>query len=180
MPDIPENNIPLQLGKSVRVRSGNSEFAVVTIGPILKEAVAAAEQLEKDGISITVVNARFVKPIDDDIIELFRQGKTVLFAEDSNIACGFGSAVIEQALQTAGQSQDEKLRNSIGKAVLLGGPDAFVPVAARAKQLEWMHISADGIADTIKHLNLRPKKPTLKQKPEVCSSGFHINHKPQD
>jgi len=162
VPVIPENTIPLQLGKSVRVRSGNSEFAVVTIGPILKEALAAAEQLEKDGISITIVNARFVKPIDADIIELFRQGKTVLFAEDSSIACGFGSAVIEQALQTAAQSQDEKLRNSIGKAVLLGGPDAFVPAAARDRQLEWMHISADQIAETVKTLKFDTKKADVK------------------
>jgi 1-deoxy-D-xylulose-5-phosphate synthase len=162
VPDIPENDIPLQLGKSVRLRSGNSEFAVVAIGPILKEAMTAAEQLEKDGISITVVNARFVKPIDADIIELFRQGKTVLFAEDSSIAGGFGSAVIEQALQTAAQSQDEKLRNRIGKAVLLGGPDAFIPAAARSKQLEWMRISADGITETIKTLKFGAKKADIK------------------
>ncbi|MBC8377574.1 MAG: 1-deoxy-D-xylulose-5-phosphate synthase [Planctomycetes bacterium] len=158
VPVIPENNIPFQHGKSVRVRSGNSEFAVVTIGPILKEAMAAAEQLEKDGISITIVNARFVKPIDEDIIELFRQGKTVLFAEDGSIACGFGSAVIERALQTAAQSQDKKLRNSIGKALLLGGPDAFVPAAARARQLEWMRISADTIAETVKMLKFGTEK----------------------
>ncbi|MEN8127179.1 MAG: 1-deoxy-D-xylulose-5-phosphate synthase [Planctomycetota bacterium] len=155
--NIPENNIPLQPGKSVRVRSGNSEFAVVTIGPILKEAVAAAELLEKDGISITIVNARFVKPIDTDIIELFRQGKTVILAEDNSIACGFGSAVIEQALQTAAQSQDEKLHNSIGKAVLLGGPDAFVPAAARSRQLEWMRIGAGQIAETVKTLKFGAK-----------------------
>ena len=158
VPTIPENDIPLQLGKSVRVRSGNSEFAVVTIGPILKEAMTAAEQLEKDGISITVVNARFVKPIDEGIIELFRQGKTVLFAEDNSIACGFGSAVIEQALQTAAQSQDKKLHNSIGKAVLLGGPDMFVPAAARSRQLEWMRISADQIAETVKSLKFGAQK----------------------
>jgi len=158
VPIISENNIPFQLGKSVRVRSGNSEFAVVTIGPILKEAMAAAEQLEKDGISITVVNARFVKPIDEGIIELFAQGKTVILAEDSSIACGFGSAVIEQALQTATQSQDENLHTSIGKAVLLGGPDAFVPAAARSRQLEWMKISADEIAGTIKKLKYGVKK----------------------
>ncbi len=157
VPVIPENDIPLQLGKSIRLRSGDSEFAVVTIGPILKEAMAAAEQLEKDGISITVINARFVKPIDESIIELFAQGKTVILAEDNSIACGFGSAVIEQALQTAAQSQDENLRNSIGKAVLLGGPDAFMPAAARDKQLEWMRISAGQIAETVKTLKFEAK-----------------------
>lgn len=155
VPEIPENQIPLQLGKSVRLRSGNSEYVVVSIGPILEEAMAAAEQLETEGISITVVNARFAKPIDNDIIELFREDKTVLFAEDNSIAGGFGSAVIEQALQTAADSHDENLRNSIGKAVLLGGPDTFLPAAARSRQLEWMRIGAEGIAETIKTLKCK-------------------------
>ncbi|RKY06106.1 MAG: 1-deoxy-D-xylulose-5-phosphate synthase [Planctomycetota bacterium] len=155
--DIPENDIPLQLGKSVRLRSGNSEFAVVTIGPIAKEAMAAAEQLEADGISITVVNARFAKPIDKSIIDLFAAGKTVILAEDNALACGFGSAVIEQALQTAAQSQDKKLRTSIGRAVLLGGPDAFIPAAARSRQLEWMRLNADSIAETVKKLKFETK-----------------------
>jgi 1-deoxy-D-xylulose-5-phosphate synthase len=158
VPAIPENNIPVQPGKSVRLRSGNSEFAVITVGPILKEAMAAAEELEKDGIAVTVVNARFVKPLDEDIIELFRQGKTVLLAEDNSTACGFGSAVIEHALQIAEQSQDEMLRNSIGKAVLLGAPDAFIPAAARAKQLGWMRVGAEQIAETVKTLKFGAQK----------------------
>jgi len=157
VPVIAENEVPYELGKSACVRRGDSEFAIVTVGPILKEAMAAAEQLEQDGTSITVVNARFVKPVDEAIIDLFAQGKTVLLAEDNSIACGFGSAVIEQALQTAAQSQDKNLHNSIGKAVLLGSPDTFVPAAARSRQLEWLKISAETITETVKTLKLQPK-----------------------
>ena len=65
-------------------------------------------------------------------------------------------------MQTAAQSQDEKRRNSIGKAVLLGGPDAFVPAAARARQLEWMYISANQIAETVKTLKFDTKKADVK------------------
>lgn len=157
VPVIPQNNSPIELGKSVCVRIGDSEFAVVTVGPILIEALAAAEMLEQEGIKITVVNARFVKPIDDAIIDLFAQGKTVLLAEDNSIACGFGSAVIEKALQTAAQSQDENLHNNVGKAVLLGSPNRFLPAAERRKQLSWMQISATEIAETIKRLKFEAK-----------------------
>ncbi len=157
VPVIAKNVIPYELGKSARIRHGKSEFAIVTIGPILKEAMDAAQMLEAEGISITVINARFAKPVDPAIIELFAQGKTVLLAEDSSIACGFGSAVIEQALQIANESNTQSLHNSIGKAVLLGGPDLFVPAAARNRQLDWMQISAKQIAETVKKLKYQAK-----------------------
>lgn len=157
VPVIAENDIPYELGKSVRLRHGSSEFAIVTIGPILKQAMDAAEMLETEGISVSVVNARFVKPIDPAILELFYQNKTVLLAEDNSIACGFGAAVIEHALQAAAESNRQDLHNSVGKAVLLGGPDLFIPAAPRSKQLDWMQISAKQIAETIKKLKFQSK-----------------------
>ncbi|MHC4855211.1 MAG: 1-deoxy-D-xylulose-5-phosphate synthase [Planctomycetota bacterium] len=157
VPMIAGNDIPYETGKSVRLRHGSSEFAVVTIGPILKQAMDAAAMLEAEGISVTIINARFAKPIDRDIFELFTQNKTVLLAEDNSIACGFGAAVIEQALQMAGESNRKNLYNSIGKAVLLGGPDLFIPAAPRSRQLDWMKISAKQIAESIKKLKFQSK-----------------------
>jgi len=152
---IAENDVPYELGKSARVRHGSSEFAIVTIGPILKQAMDAAAMLENEGISVSVINARFVKPIDSAIMELFNQNKTVLLVEDNSIACGFGSAVIEQALQIANETSNPDLHNSIGKAVLLGGPDLFIPAASRSRQLDWMQISAKQISETIKKLKFQ-------------------------
>ena len=157
VPVIAGNDIPYEFGKSARIRHGSSEFAIVTIGPILKNAMEAAEMLEAEGISVSVINARFAKPIDPAIIELFVQNKTVVLAEDNSIACGFGSAVIEQALQMATESNQPNLHNSIGKAVLLGGPDLFIPAAARSKQLDWMQVSSKQIAETIKKLKFQSK-----------------------
>jgi len=157
VPVVEGNDIPYELGKSVRLRHGNSEFAIVTIGPILKQAMDAAAMLEDEGISVTVINARFVKPIDPAILELFAQNKTVLLVEDNSVACGFGTAVIEQALQATGESNRQDLHNSIGKTVLLGGPDLFIPAAPRSKQLDWMKIGAKQIAETIKKLKFQSK-----------------------
>lgn len=158
IPVIPQNEAPVELGKSVCLRKGDSEFVVVTVGPILIEALAAADMLEAEGISITVINARFAKPIDQAIIDLFEAGKTVLLAEDNAITCGFGAAVIETALQKAAASDDKNMNNSIGKAVLLGCKDTFLPAAARRRQLGWMHIDAESIAGIIKRLKFEPKK----------------------
>ena len=157
VPVLPENNTPYALGQSATVREGDSDYAIVTVGPILKEAIDAAKQLEQEGLSVSVVNARFVKPIDPAILDLFEQGKTVIFAEDHATAGGFGSAVIEKALAIATEKQSQILHNSIGKAVLLGGPDSFVPAANRSRQLEWLHISADQIAETVKTLKFGTK-----------------------
>lgn len=155
VPVIEDNTAQYEPGKSAVMREGDSEFAIVSIGPILREAMDAAALLAGEGLSVSVVNARFVKPVDPAIIELFEQGKTVIIVEDNSIACGLGSAIIEQALLTADHSSSPTLHNSIGKAVLLGGPDAFVPAALRSRQLQWMSLSADTIAETIKKIKLQ-------------------------
>jgi 1-deoxy-D-xylulose-5-phosphate synthase len=95
----------------------------------------AAALLEKEGLSITVINARFAKPIDPAIIELFAEGKTVILAEDHSISGGFGAAVIEEALAEANRTNNPAMRAAIGKAVLAGGPDTFIPAAKRPRQL---------------------------------------------
>lgn len=153
--DIAGNDTPYELGKAAVVREGDSDIVIVTIGSILSEAVQAADELEKEGISATVVNARFAKPIDAAIIEYFEQGKTVILAEDASITGGFGAAVIEQALQTAQEKDSDAMRSHIGKAVLLGAGDTFIPPAKRQQQLEWMGISAAAMAKTVKEFLVR-------------------------
>ena len=155
VPVIAENTAPYELGKSAVIREGDSEFVIVTIGPILKEAIEAANILQQDGISVTVVNGRFAKPIDTAIVDYFEQGKTVIIAEDNSVTGGFGSAVIEQALAAAQAKNSPTPGNSIGKAVLLGGPDAFIPPAKRHRQLEWMRLTAEELVKTVKTLNFQ-------------------------
>ena len=156
--EIAGNDASYELGKAAVVRQGDSEIVIVTIGSILTEGVKAADALAAAGVSVTVVNARFAKPIDAAIIEYFAQDKTVIVAEDASITGGFGSAVIEEALQTAQAQGNDAMQNSIGKAILLGGGDTFIPPAKRARQLEWMGISADQIIETVKRIKLITEK----------------------
>jgi 1-deoxy-D-xylulose-5-phosphate synthase len=149
VPLIENNTASYALGKSAVLRQGDSEYVIVALGPIAAEAMKAAQLLQAQGLSITVVNARFAKPIDPAIIELFAQGKTVITAEDHSIATGFGAAVIEQALAEAHKNSNAAMRAAIGNAVLVGGPDAFIPAAARRRQLEWMGLTAEKLAERI-------------------------------
>jgi len=151
-------HVPYQLGKSVVVCQGDSEFVLVGLGTAVGQAFKAARQLEKEGLSVTVVNARFVKPLDEALLEWFRMGKIVITLEDHSIACGFGSALLEMALQKARAQNDEPLRKGIGKAVLLGAGDTYLPAAKRTKQLFWMQISSDQIVETLKSLKYPSKK----------------------
>lgn len=149
VPAVENNTAPYALGRSALLRRGDAEYAIVALGPIAAEAMKAAQLLETQQLSITVVNARFAKPVDPAIIELFMQGKTVLVAEDHSITGGFGSAVIEEALAQARKINNTVMREAIGKAVLVGGPDAFIPAAARRRQLEWMGLTAERLAQMI-------------------------------
>lgn len=143
---------PFETGKSITIRNADSDIAVVALGPVVSEAMKAAGRLEKEGIEISVVNARFAKPIDPAILELFSQGKTVITAEDHSRAGGFGEAVLAAASCAAQREHHEAMKQAIGKAVLLAGDDEFVPMGKRDKQLDWMGLSAERIVETVKKL----------------------------
>jgi 1-deoxy-D-xylulose-5-phosphate synthase len=145
--------VPFEKGKSICLRQTSGKIVIVAVGPILAEALKAADILKQEGIEVGVVNARFAKPVDEAIVELFAQDKTVIIAEDHSLACGFGSAVLEEATRKAGLSDNNIIKTAVGRAVLLGGPDEFIPVATRARQLEWMGLTAEKIIQTVKSLS---------------------------
>lgn len=85
----------LPLGKGELLREG-ADIALVAVGVTVHQAAAAAERLEREGVSAAVVNARFVKPLDADLIgSVARQVKCLLTVEEASAMGGFGSAVLE-------------------------------------------------------------------------------------
>jgi 1-deoxy-D-xylulose-5-phosphate synthase len=142
--------LPFVKGKSVFVRKGTARVAIVSVGSVLSEVLIADGLLRQEGIEVDIVNARFAKPIDPAIVELLAQDKTLILAEDHNLTCGFGSAVLEAAAQYAAASGNIATRKAVGRAVLLAGPDEFIPAAARVRQLEWMGLTAEKIVETVK------------------------------
>lgn len=145
-------NCPVEIGKSALVRKGQSDVVLVALGAAVSQAVGAAELLWQEGLDVSVVNARFAKPLDIALLDWFKQGKTVVTIEDHSIACGFGSALLELAAQTAQSVKDAVFCRAVAAMRMLGADDRYLPAAARSRQLEWMHISADQIARFIKDL----------------------------
>ena len=84
----------IPLGKSELVKEGKDLF--FAFGSMVKPALEAAERLEREGISMAVVNARFATPLDEEIILKYtRPGGVIITAEEGVLAGGFGSAVRE-------------------------------------------------------------------------------------
>jgi 1-deoxy-D-xylulose-5-phosphate synthase len=134
---------PFELGKSVTVRSGKDKIAVVTCGSVINEALKAADALKADNIDITVINARFVKPLDEKIISLLPGGNSIITVEDHYTAGGFGSAVLEAAAAAGAD---------IAKIKVLAVSDEFVATDKRDAQIARCGIGAQGIIDAVKKI----------------------------
>lgn len=145
---------PFELGKSVVVKeTTGSEVVIVAYGCILKEAMAAAEQLEKQQIAVDVINARFAKPIDPKILALPSLRRRIITIEDHRLACGFGSAVLEAANRAAcGRDVNGPQLDNLPAIMLLGAPDEFIERHSRSAQLGEIGISAEHIVRAVKKM----------------------------
>ena len=92
--DLPERGVPLPIGKGRIVREGE-RIAILSFGTRLSAAVKAAEDLEARGLSTTVADARFAKPLDEDLVlRLAREHEVLITIEEGSIG-GFGSFVLQ-------------------------------------------------------------------------------------
>ena len=113
---VKDQPVALAIGKAEVLREG-SEIAVWGLGAMVPMATAFRNQLERDGYSAALINARFAKPLDTDLLEKYarRVGLIVTF-EDHVLMGGFGSAVLEYL-----SSRDLRV-----PVVRIGWPDAFI------------------------------------------------------
>ena len=126
--------VPLAVGKG-RVLEEGRGVALVGIGTGVGIALEAAELLRADGVQPTVVDARFVKPLDTVLLQrLAATHERVITIEENVLAGGFGSAVLEEI-------------GDPGVSVLrFGLPDAFVPHGDRRRLLEDVGLTASAVA----------------------------------
>jgi 1-deoxy-D-xylulose-5-phosphate synthase len=137
----PEGFELIPIGDWELSRTGD-DLCVLSTGSSLNAALAAAEILEKEGISCSVVNARFVKPLDVDLLmELCNKTQRLVTVEENTLVGGFGSAVLE-ALEEHNVSSVKVLR--------LGLPDAYIEHGPQT-MLRSMHgLDPEGIANRIR------------------------------
>jgi 1-deoxy-D-xylulose-5-phosphate synthase len=131
----------IELGKSELLRDGK-DIAIFAIGSMVSVAIKAADLLSSEGIEATVINARFVKPLDKERIEeVVRRINKVVTLEEGVAAGGFGSAILEFF-------ERENIKNI--KIERMGLPDQFITHGRREELLKEYHLTADEICETIK------------------------------
>ena len=135
------------IAKSTRIVSGRSELlrsgkdvALLALGSMVFPALKAAEQLAREGLEATVVNARFVKPIDEAMVKQAASLGALVTLEEAQIAGGFGSAVSEtlSALNLAGVPH-----------LCIGLPDGFVEHGKRSELLTLCQLDPESAAKRI-------------------------------
>jgi 1-deoxy-D-xylulose-5-phosphate synthase len=128
---------PLPVGKGEVLRVGKDGIVLAIGDPVVPAWRAAEKVAAAGGPSVTVVNARWAKPLDRELIaQLVREGAKVLTVEENALAGGFGAAVMEE-LESLGISARVKR---------LGIPDRFVPHATQAEQRRELGIDEESLA----------------------------------
>ncbi|MEJ2501926.1 MAG: 1-deoxy-D-xylulose-5-phosphate synthase [Gemmatimonadota bacterium] len=135
---------PVELGTWETLREG-SDIAILATGTMVLPSVGAAEQLAEQGIDATVVNCRFLKPVDEEVLEwALGSHRSVLTVEEGIVVNGFGAMIAARAAD-----RDAGARPRVR---VLGVPDRLVHHAARKEQLEEVGLTADGIAAAAREL----------------------------
>ncbi len=134
---------PLELGKS-EVLAWGRDGMILCFGSLLPDCLRAAQKLHEEGLEIGVVNMRFVKPIDTEVVaRAVRESTFVITVEEGQLMGGFGSAVLEAAsdagLDTRGIHR-------------LGIPDRFIEHAERAELLADLDLDQTGIMRVCREL----------------------------
>ncbi len=126
-------------GADILARSGTHDVLIVAVGSMCTTGVAVAERLAAQGIGATVVDPRWVKPVDPAIIDLARQHRLVVSIEDNGLAGGCGSMLLA-ALNEARVTTPVRLH---------GIPQEFLGHAKRAAILERIGLTEQAIALSI-------------------------------
>ena len=158
--ELDENKIPpLELGKSQILRNGKN-IVFIAVGTMVERALQVADQLEKEGIYASVINARFVKPMDEGlIVNLGKNAKLLVSIEENTIRGGFGSGMLEILSN-----------NKICiPTLLIGAPDRFISQGSQEEQLNLSELNVEHIYGRVLEklpevLKRTRKKITIKQK----------------
>lgn len=138
-----ETLIPIPIGTWETVREGEG-YAVLASGPMVQVALEAAEQLKREGISLHVVNARFMKPVDKKMLLALAKSKiNMIVLEEASEAGSLGSAILEF------YSKQHIFDTSVS---LMGIPDLFIEHGSIKEQREETGLTAAAVCTEIHSL----------------------------
>ncbi|WP_219836449.1 1-deoxy-D-xylulose-5-phosphate synthase [Paenibacillus sp. R14(2021)] len=140
---------PIPFGTWETLREGDSAI-IAAVGPMIQVAEEAADILKREGLNVRIVNARFIKPLDEAmLLQIAEEGLPVLVIEEGSELGGLGSAVLEfYALRG---KHDMHVR-------LLGVPDVFVKHGSIKEQRQEVGLTAERAAAEVKALLPRIRK----------------------
>jgi 1-deoxy-D-xylulose-5-phosphate synthase len=119
------------------------DVAVLAVGTMVLPAIAAADALAADGLSVTVVNCRYLKPYDEvTLAAILAEHKHILVVEEGTVVNGFGAF-----MSTVIARYDASVRVAVH-----GVPDRIIHAASRARQLAQCGLDAAGIATRVRAL----------------------------
>jgi 1-deoxy-D-xylulose-5-phosphate synthase len=139
--ELPEHGQVLEIGKGRVLREGTT-VAILSLGTRLQEAMKAADQLATFGLSTTVADARFAKPLDQDLVRRLAQNHEVLVTVEEGSVGGFGSHVLQYLASTGLLDRGLKVRPMVL-------PDVFIDHDKPEKMYEMAGLHAQGIVATV-------------------------------
>ncbi|MEO1647925.1 MAG: 1-deoxy-D-xylulose-5-phosphate synthase [Pseudomonadota bacterium] len=138
---LPETLEKLEIGKGRVVREGG-KVAILSLGARLEEAKKAADQLEAKGLSTTVADMRFAKPLDEDLIARLMKSHEVVITIEEGAIGGLGAHVLTYAT-------DEGLTDAGLKVRTMRLPDIFIDQDSPDKQYALAKLDADAIVEKV-------------------------------
>ncbi len=139
---LPDTIEPVIVGQAELLREGEDGL-LIAVGSMVQQSLLAAEQLVVEGIDLSVLDARFIKPLDrKQMIALAENSPFVMTVEENMLQGGFGSAVLE-------------LFSDVGlqvPVVRLGIPDAFIEQGSQPQLYDSLGLNAEHIATRIRKL----------------------------
>lgn len=162
--------LPIGRGEVLRVDKEEVDVLIIGIGYAVQSSLKAQVELQKAGFSTASINARFVKPLDEDLISGWaHRAKLVVTVEENTVCGGFGSAVLE-LLQK---------RNISTPALCVGLPDLFIDHASPAIQRKSTRVDSDGIVTQVlakmKMISLEPSLVTSSKKAQRQDASIRLN-----
>jgi len=139
--ELPDRGSVLPIGKGRILREGN-RVAILTLGTRLVEVLKAADELTALGLNPTIADARFMKPLDEDLVlRLAREHEVLVTIEEGSIG-GFGSHVLQLLASKGALDRGLKVRPMIL-------PDIFIEHDTQWEQYEKAGLNASGIIQTV-------------------------------
>lgn len=144
----------LPIGKGEVLRAGH-DIAILAVGTMVHQSLKAAELLEKEGILAEVVNMRFIKPLDEELLEsISNRFTTIVTVEENSTVGGFGSAVLEKLVEMNKTHLHVKLH---------GLPDNYIAHGSPAELWKLTKLDAAGIASVVQEFHQLYQHPHVAQ-----------------